>query len=345
MNASIPADKLSLLILGGTGFIGPHTIHAALERGHSITLFHRGQTNPGLYPDLETLHGDRDGALDALAGRRWDVVIDNCGYLPRLVRASTEFLTHQVSHYVFISSISVYADPSIVGLTEESALGRLQNESVEVIDGKTYGPLKALCEESVTEIMGGRCTILRPGLIVGPRDKTDRFTYWPVRASRGGEILAPNTPEDPIQIIDARDLAAFIILCAEQRLAGRYNVISPTGELTIGGLLKSCLRVSGQDAVLTWLPAAYLAQRGIEAWTDMPVWEAPLGDSAGMGRVDTARALEAGLRIRNLDDTVKATLAWWNSLPRERTEAALLAGISAEQEARLLAEWHERATL
>ena len=228
--------KLRILILGGTGFIGPHFVREALARGHTVTLFNRGKRQEQPTPGVETLLGDRDGQLGALEGRDWDVVIDNSGYVPRHVRLTTQLLRERVRHYLFISTISVYADLSAPGTTEDAPLKKLADPTVEKVDGETYGGLKALCEGVVLEDFAGRNTIVRPTYIVGPGDHTDRFTYWPWRVSQGGEMLAPGTAADPIQYIDVRDLARFVIGCVEAPTPGIFNACSPPGFATMGGL-------------------------------------------------------------------------------------------------------------
>ena len=316
---AVPADrKLNLLILGGTAFLGPACVAAAQARGHSLTLFNRGRTNPHLFPDLEKLRGDRGKDIAALEGRRWDAVIDTSGYVPRHVTMSAELLAPQVDHYVFVSTISVYKDYAVIGMDETAPVGTLEDPTTETITGETYGPLKALCEQAAEAAMPGRVTNIRPGLIVGPRDRSDRFTYWPVRVGRGGEVLAPGTPEDRIQFIDVRDLAEFIVHALEQKLSGVYNCDSPAGEYTIGRLLETCRDVTASNAALTWCDAAFLAEHGVSPWSDMPCWVPAEGDERGFGRVSTARAHDAGLGRRPLDVTVRETLQWWHEQPAER---------------------------
>lgn len=345
---------LDLLILGGTGFLGPATVEEALQRGHRLTLFNRGRTNAGLHPGVERISGDRDprigtglsGLRDAIAaGRRWDAVIDNSGYFPRLVGASARLLATAAEAYVFVSSISVYADPSVHGIDEEAPLGVLDDPEVEEFGAsfQNYGPLKAACEREVVEAFARRACIVRPGLIVGPRDGSDRFTYWPLRVRRGGEILAPGSPDDPVQYIDVRDLGAFLLRCCEQRLAGAYNVTGPPAPTTMAELLHGCKAVVGGDARFTWVPATFLAEQQIAPWMQMPVWVPPDGEAGGLLDVSIARAVAAGLTTRPLAETVAATLAWWDELPESR-RASLKAGISAERERQVLDAWHARET-
>jgi len=260
----------SLLILGGTGFIGPHMTEQALARGWKVTHFNRGRRDPDGVAGVERLTGDRDGQLDALKGRRWDAVIDNSGYVPRIVKMSAELLAPNVGQYLFVSSISAYASLA-TPQDETSPVAKLKDETVEKIDGETYGGLKALCEQAAERAMPGRTTIVRPGYIVGPLDPTDRFTYWPVRVARGGEMLAPGTPADPIQVIDARDLTAWMLDLVEKRHFGIYNGVSAPGQFTMGGLIETSRKVSGAKTDVTWIPADFLEQQfGGEA--GFPPW-------------------------------------------------------------------------
>jgi len=330
--------KLSILVLGGTRFLGPHFIAAARAGGHTVTIFNRGRTNVGRVKDVEVLSGDRDGKLDALKGGKWDVVLDTSGYVPRHVRLSAELLAANVAHYVFVSTLSVYASFAKSN-DETSPVGKLDDETVEKVDGATYGPLKALCERAAEQAMPGRVTILRPGLIVGPEDNTDRFTYWPARAARGGEMLAPNSPADRIQVIDVRDLRDFALRCVENRLLGTYNVVSGRQQYTMGALVDACVAAAGTDAGPTWVPAAFLAEHKVQGWSDMPVWLHAVGDQAGFADHNVERAMKAGLAIRPLATTVRDTLAWHLSRPVEQRNA-LKAGISADREREVLAAWH-----
>lgn len=336
--AAEAARKLSILVLGGTRFVGPHFIEAARARGHAISIFNRGRTNVGRVKDVEVLNGDRDGQLDTLKGRKWDAVLDTSGYVPRHVRASAELLAGQTAHYLFVSSISVYASLAKAN-DETSPVGKLKDETVEKVDGETYGPLKALCEQAAEKAMPGRVTVLRPGLIVGPEDNTDRFTYWPARVARGGEVLAPNSPADRIQIVDVRDLAAFALRAIEAKTLGTFNLISSPGQFTMGALLDACVQAASNDAKPTWVPADFLGAQKVAGWSDMPVWLHAVGDDAGYASTSDARAKGAGLMIRPIPETVRDTLAWHRSRPTEQ-QAALKAGISAGRERAVLAAWH-----
>lgn len=330
-----------LLILGGTAFLGPEIVEVARAQGYTITLFNRGKTHPELFPDLEKLRGDRNGDLKALEGRAWDVVVDTSGYVPRHVRDSATLLRDAVGQYVFISTISVYADNSKPGMDETAPVGKLSDETVEKVTGETYGPLKALCEKAAEAAMPGRVTVIRPGLIVGPGDPTDRFTYWPVRIARGGEVLAPGSPADPVQVIDVRDLAEWTVRCARRRVSGVFHATGPKKEMSMGTMLEACRRAGGSDAKLTWADAEFLGEQQVAPWGDMPCWVPPTGETAGFARVNCAKAISQGLAFRPIATTVKDTLAWWKAQPKDRT-GSLKAGLSAEREAEVLKAWHAK---
>ena len=325
---------MRILIIGGTRFLGRHLVESALALSHDVTLFNRGKSNPNLFPDLETIIADREHDVNMLKGRIWDAAIDVAGYLPRIVRLSAEVLKDTVSRYVFISSISVYADFKKVGIDESDPAGKIEDETVEEITGETYGPLKALCEKTVEDIYGPeRTLIVRPGLIVGPHDPTDRFTYWPVRVARGGDVLAPEKPEAPIQIVDVRDLSDFIIKLIQDNASGVYNATGPDYELTLGRLLEVSQQVSGSDANFYWASVDFLNQHKVEAWSNMPVWIPDDEEGAGFSRVDVSRAIAAGLRFRPLEETVRDTLEWARTRPADHQWRA---GLTAEREAQVL---------
>jgi len=342
--------RLRWLVLGGTAFLGPAVVDHALARGHQVTLFNRGQPNPQLYPDLEKLQGDRDGDLAALAGRDWDVVLDTSAYYPRVVDAAARLLRDHVRQYIFISSISVYADFTQRGIDETSPVGTVTPEEVAAVDsvkkitGTNYGPLKALCEQAAERALPGRTCVIRPGLIVGPLDRSGRFTYWPVRVSRGGEVLAPDGPDVPTEIIDVRDLAEFVVHCAEAEINGVFNATSPPEELTIGEMLAACKEVSGSDATFTWVGKEFLAEHEVAAWSDLPVWVPLDGEDAGHPYLRVDRAIAAGLRFRPIRETVRGTLDWWATLSAEDQERFGLApaGLRPAPEAALHAAWHAR---
>jgi 2'-hydroxyisoflavone reductase len=308
---------MKTLILGGTKFLGRHLVDAALAAGHEVTLFNRGKTNPALFPNIETIIGDREKDLERLSGREWDAAIDVAGYVPRIVRLSAEALKRSVKKYVFISSISVYSDFKKVGINEDDPVGKLEDETVEEITGETYGPLKALCEKTVQEIYGDRALIVRPGLIVGPHDPTDRFTYWPIRVKRGGDMITPDKPQTPIQIVDVRDLSAFIIKLIEDNASGTYNATGPDRELMMGEFLEACKLVSGSLATFHWASADFLKEHEVAPWSDMPVWIPDTVEDAGFSRVDISRAIQAGLQFRPLEDTIRDTIQWAETRPED----------------------------
>jgi 2'-hydroxyisoflavone reductase len=383
------AAKKRILILGGTGFLGPKTIAAAVARGHTVTIFNRGKREK-LLPlefDVEHLYGNRDPLLPAdderdaegkllhpdaspkgleqLVGRSWDVVIDNSGYYPRMVEASAQLLSKSASQYIFISSISAYGENPAQGGDESTKLATLADPKVETMGEQfeNYGGLKALCEQAAEAAFPGRSTIVRPGYIVGPGDPTDRFTYWPVRVARGGDVLAPGDPGDPLQWIDVRDLAEWLVTLAEQGTAGAFNAVGPPAPGRWGDVLQTCVEVSGSNATLEWVPAAWLEQNGMGGEDSFPIWIAPAGEYAGFHRWSNDRADSAGLTFRPMADTVKAILAWYPGeierrvrVTRELEEAAkakgqppprgpepsqLRAGPKPEREQELLAKWRE----
>jgi 2'-hydroxyisoflavone reductase len=337
--AAAPPKKLKLLIMGGTGFLGPHIVEAATKRGHVMTLFNRGKTHPGLFPKLEKLHGDRKVDLSALAGRKWDAVIDTSAYIPGDVKRSVTLLGPNVGQYLLISTVSVYAKIDKPGMDETAPLATTGDPDAQKVTNENYGALKVLCEKAAEAAAPGKVTVIRPGLIVGPGDSTDRFTYWPVRVARGGEVLAPGTAKDFTQFIDARDLAAFVVLCLEQRTLGTFNADAQAGSITMGGLLDTCKRVSNSDARFTWVDAKFLEQHKIGPWVDMPAWIPAEGDDAGFGQVSAAKAKAAGLTYRPLADTVRDTLAWFRTEPAGH-QAKLKTGLTPEREAAALKAWH-----
>jgi len=335
-----------ILILGGTGFIGPNEVRYALSRGHKVTTFNRGKTHPGELPsEVEQLIGDRNGQLDALRDRQWDVAIDNPTTLPAWVRDVAQILRGNVERYVFISTISVYADTS-KGVDETAPLAKYEGadpyketlEAMKASSYRTYGPLKALSEKQAEKWFPGKTLIIRPGLIVGPRDETDRFTYWPVRIERGGEVLAPGKPSDPVQFIDARDLAEWTIRMAENRETGIYNATGPAKPLEIGSMLDEIKNALNSAAKFAWVPADFLKKEKVEAWSDMPVWA---GDELGLARTNITRALAKGLTFRPLAETTRDTLTWFKSQPQDR-QSNLRAGLTPEWEAEVLASWKQK---
>ncbi|HKE17789.1 MAG TPA: NAD-dependent epimerase/dehydratase family protein [Kofleriaceae bacterium] len=331
-----PARKLKILILGGTGFLGPKTIDAAAARGHQITIFNRGKREKHLplAVEVEHLYGNRDPELPAdderspdgkllhpdgtpkgleqLQGRTWDVVIDNSGYFPRMVKASAGLLRDHASQYIYISSISAYDENPAAGGDENTRLATLADPTVETMGAEfeNYGGLKVLCERAAAEVFGDRATIVRPGYIVGPGDPTDRFSYWPVRVSRGGDVLAPGAPDDPLQWIDVRDLADWLVTLAERGTGGAFNAVGPAQPARWGDVLQACVDAA-PGAKLVWVPAAWLEQNGMGGEDAFPIWVAPTGKFAGFHRWKHQRAETAGLTFRPIADTVKAILAWY----------------------------------
>jgi 2'-hydroxyisoflavone reductase len=301
---------MDILILGGTGFLGRHLVEAALGRGHRVTLFNRGIKAPDLFPEVETIEGDREADLSSLSGRRWDAAIDTCGY-----------------------GISVYSDASVPGANEDAPVRELPDPTVEEVTGETYGGLKALCERAVEEEMPGRVFNVRPGLISGPYDPTDRFTFWPRRIAAGGEVLAPDRPERGVQFIDVRDLAAWIIEMAAERRTGTFNATGPDHKLEMGRLLEACEAVGG-DAELIWVSEDFLEEHGVEPFTELPLW-VPREDAALLD-IDCSRAVEKGLAFRPLSETIEDVLEWDRARP-VGTEPA--AGLTPEREQELLRAW------
>ncbi len=344
--AAVPvrgAAPKRILILGGTGFLGPATVEAARARGHRITLFNRGRTRPGLFPDLEKLNGDRDPkkgeGLKALEGRQWDVVIDNSAYYPRMVSASASMLSPNVKQYILISSVSVYADNSVEGADETTKVATIADPTVETMgkEFENYGALKALCEQAAEKAMPGRVTIVRPGYIVGPDDPSGRFAYWPVRLDRGGEVAVPGSPDDPIQFIDVRDLGSWLVRLSETGTTGVFNALGPAKRLKWGQVVEACRKSAGKPARLSWISAEFLAtQKGLE----FPIWAPYRGETKGFHTWSNVRAVRAGLRFRGHDATVRDTLAWYKSQPPDGR--VKLAGPTPEQELALLEAWRKR---
>jgi 2'-hydroxyisoflavone reductase len=336
---------VKLLILGGTKFLGRAVAEAALERGHELTLFNRGETNAGLFPQAEHLRGNRDGDLTALEGRHWDVVIDTSGYVPRVVRASAELIA--TDHYQFVSTISVYAETS-KPVHEDAAVKELDDPATEDVPNN-YGELKIACERVVAERFPDAHTHVRPGLIVGPHDPTDRFTYWPVRVARGGEVLVPGRPERQVQFVDARDLGDWMVRLAENRTAGTFNATGPVPPVTMGNVIADAARAAGSDATFTWVDEQFLLDRGVEPWMELPLWVPETDpDAKYFLDVDVSRATATGLTFRPVEDTVRDTLAWVSGereAPTGTTSMGSADGVGLDpgKERRLLDEWRARA--
>jgi 2'-hydroxyisoflavone reductase len=329
---------MNLLILGGTSFVGRHIVECALARGHDITLFHRGQTGPKLFPGVEKVLGDRttsDG-LNVPAGRSWDAVIDTSGYFPKDVRASARLLESSARRYLFMSSTAAYADFSKEGMDESGRLRVTGNANATELTNETYGPLKVLCEQAVQDAFGARATVVRPGVIVGPHDPTGRFTYWPDRIARGGEVLAPGSPWRKVQFIDGRDLARFVIGAVESDIGGVFNARGPAAPLDMRTFLETCRRVVGGDATFTWVSDSFLEQAEIVPQRGLPLWIPESADMLGSGSVDSRRAIAAGLTFTPLEQTISDTFEWDRGQKTRATGDA----ISADKEALILADWH-----
>jgi 2'-hydroxyisoflavone reductase len=328
---------MRLLVLGGTVFLGRHIVEESIARGHDLTIFTRGRHNPNLFPSAEKIHGDRDGGLDVLSGRRWDAAIDTSGHLPRLVRESAEFLCVAVKHYTFVSTLAVYSGfPKVPSLDEGAPLATMADPAAETLGVHTMGPLKALCETAVEAAMPGRALTVRSGLLVGPHDPTDRFTYWPRRVARGGRVLAPGAPASPVQFIDARDLARWIVDSVESVRTGAYNATGPASPLTLEMLLELCREETGSDARFTWLDDRFLLSAGLKPMMDLPLWAA---GARGAATVDCRRAIAGGLTFRPLRETIRDTLAW--DATREPS-VVRRGGISPTREQELLGTWRAR---
>ena len=344
---------MKFLILGGTRFLGHHLVEAALARDHQVTLFNRGRHETDTSPSVEIIHGDRNVGLADLSGNHWDAAIDTCGYTPRLVRASAKILADAVNHYTFISSLSVVADYSVSGVNESAPVKTLTSEQLseaETIDttgnvsaatyGAMYGALKALSEQAAEETLPNRVLVVRPGLIVGSYDYTDRFTYWAVRVARGGEVLAPGSPARFVQFIDVRDLAQWIVRMIERGQTGTYNANGQPDAMTMEMMLEECRMVSKSDAHSTWVSDRFLIKENVVPWTEMPLWlpEEDAPHMKGFMSVDCSKAFAAGLTLRPLSETIEDTLAWHAA---HCSNTKLQAGIEPEKEQQLLRKWHK----
>lgn len=327
---------MKLLVIGGTRFVGRHFVEPALAHGHEITLFNRGKSNADLFPEVEKIQGDREHDLDKLKGRHWDAVLDTCGYVPRVVKLSAEALADSVERYVFVSTISVYVNPIDAGSDEDAALETMEDETNEEIMAH-YGALKVLCERAAEAAMPGRVLQVRPGMIVGPDDPTDRFTYWAVRAQRGGEMLVPGTPDRQVQMIDARDLGSWMLKMIEEKRTGIFNATGPEGIRTWGDWMQACNEAAGSDATHTWVSDEFLQQQEVNGG-QLPFWVPEPYNN--LFAVSVARAVAAGLTFRPLIDTLRDTLAWHATRP---ADYQLKVGLSPEQEAELLTKWRQQA--
>lgn len=335
------ASPRRILVLGGTGFLGPAIVAAAEKRGHMLTLFNRGKTRPGLFPHIEKRQGDRDPlkgeGIKALETGEWDAVIDDSGFYPRMVSASARLLAPRVKQYIFLSSISAYREPSPVGGDETAPLATLADAAVEEMgkNFENYGGLKAACEAAAEQALPGRTAIVRPGFIVGPDDPSGRFTYWPVRFDKGGEIAVPGAPTDPLQLIDVRDLAEWLVLLVENRTTGRFNALGPEQPMAWGRVVAACQQATATPGTVTWVPGDFVAkQEGIA----FPIWAPYQGDTRGFHTWQNRRAVQAGLRFRPVEQTVADTLAWYRGQLKEEAGRTRLA-FTPEQEAELLQRW------
>jgi 2'-hydroxyisoflavone reductase len=321
---------MKLLMIGGTHFVGRAMVEDAVARGHDVTVFHRGPAEPEGFPEVEHLHGDRDGGLDALVGRRWDAAIDTCGYVPRVVRDSARLLSDAVAIFVFISTLSVYPDDAPAGGTEETPAHQPPFPDTEEITGESYGPLKMACELEAQAAFPGRCLVVRPGYIVGPHDPTDRFTYWVRRAAGGGRMLAPGPQDQPLQVVDVRDLSAFTLDQLEAGTSDVFGVVGPRDPLTWGEALPAIVETGRSGAELTWVDASFLQARVKDEDGELPLWDI---DYAGLHSFDASKAIAAGLHHRPLAETIADTLAW------DRGRGALKVGLTPERERELLQAW------
>lgn len=322
---------LKVLILGGTSFLGPHLVNELQQHGHQITLFNRGNHEIH-FSNVEQLKGDRDGDLEALKGNDWDAVIDTSGYLPRVVENSSKILASSAKHYTFISTIGVYQDFLKQKIDESYPLAKLNDNENEEITEKTYGGLKAACEDVILNYFPNRSLIIRPGLIVGPLDPTKRFSYWPQRFMSGGEILAPGNPSQLLQFIDVRDLAKWIVVMVEQQATGIYNATGPASPLTFEQFLETCQKVSGNYSPVTWVSEDFLIEHRIQDWVELPLWLSRERNMPGFLNVDIQKALHAGLTFRPLLETI-------NSIIEEDQTGQENVGLKTEKEQLLLGEW------
>jgi 2'-hydroxyisoflavone reductase len=339
-------QPLRILILGGTAFLGPAEVEYALARGHTLTLFNRGRTNPHLFPDVEKLVGDRATPdYSALTGREWDAVIDNSANVAKWVQDAVEILKDTAGRYLFVSSISAHKDNSIVGQTEDGPVFT-QEDYDEVIAseadfGTAFGPNKAQAERDTFTAFGDRGIVVRPGLIVGPGDRSHRFTYWPVRIDRGGEVLAPGDGKDLTQIVDVRDLGAFLVRLVENEANGTYVATGPEAPLTMEEMLYGIRAATATPVSFTWVSSEFLQEHEVGAWMEMPCWMYPSEEMKGFSAYDCRKAFAAGLAFRPLADTTRDTLAWYYALPEE--QQSMRTGIDPEKEARVLEAWHARS--
>jgi 2'-hydroxyisoflavone reductase len=339
---------LNILILGGTGFTGPFQVQYALSRGHKVSVFNRGKTRAGELPkQAEQLIGDRNGDYKSLMGRKWDVCIDIPTSIPVWVRDAAQVLKGNVDRYVFVSTVSVYAGTQALNQDENAPLAQYEGadamketQQTMAANMQLYGQLKALSEREAEKWFPGKTLVVRPGLIVGPQDPSDRFTYWPLRVERGGEVMAPGKPDDPVQFIDGRDLSEWIIRAAENGTVGTFNAVGPKTRLGIGEMLAEMKKETKSNAEFTWVPAEFLQEQKVSPWSDMPVWLPSGGEVGGMNTTSNKKIVAAGMTYRSVADTTRATLDWYHTLPAERRNAKLRSGLAPEREVEVLAAWH-----
>jgi 2'-hydroxyisoflavone reductase len=331
---------MDILILGGTRFVGRALTELGLARGHTITLFHRGQSNPDIFPEVERILGDRNTDIANLGERQWDAVIDTCGYIPRHVRDAAEYLKDKVKRYVFISTISVYTENTEIGRDEDTELATLADETTEAVTGQTYGGLKVLCEQAAEAVMPGRVIQIRPGLIVGPHDPTNRFTYWPVRVRKGGNVLVPGDGSCPAQFIDVRDLADFTIKCLEDDNISTFNATGPDSPLTLQQVLDMTQAVTGSDAHFSYVDEQWLQEKEVGTWMELPLW-LPGEEGQALMQISIQRGLNKGLKFRPLEETIRDTLTWYDEIKGD--EKTWQAGMNPEKESALLGEYQAKA--
>lgn len=328
---------LKILILGGTSFLGPHLVEELQEHGHEVSLFNRGTQNSSILSTVEKLQGNRDGDLSAFKGRQWDAIIDTSGHLPRVVEASSKVLAEATNHYTFISTIGVYKDFSKLDIDEAYPLAKLSDEKSEEITEKTYGALKACCEDVICRYFPNQSLIIRPGLIVGPLDPTDRFTYWPVRVVEGGRILAPGKPTQNLQFIDVRDLAKWIVLMVERQAIGIYNATGPATPITFEQLIEECQEFSKQDIAIQWIDEDFLIKNDVRDWVEVPLWLSYKRNMPGFLDINVQKAIQAGLTFRPLSETISSILAWDSSRDNIKQQT----GLDREKEKELLTLWEQ----
>jgi 2'-hydroxyisoflavone reductase len=330
---------MKILVIGGSRFVGYYMVEAALRSGHEVTMFNRGQSNPGIFPEVEEIHGDRDTDLHLLSGRQWDAVIDTCGYYPRIVGAAAAALKDSADIYCFISTISIYTLAGVDSLNEDSPVGTIDDETVEEITGETYGPLKVLCETVVEEHFNGRALMIRPGLIVGPRDTRVRLNYWIQRLYDGGDVLVPRDPEAITQIIDVRDLGDWTVRMVEGKKTGNYNAVGPREPMLFSHAIETMHRAIDSHAELTWVDADFLLEHDVMPWESLPLWIP--SESNTMMKTSAEKAIANGLTYRGLDDTARSTLEWLQSQPDKESIDWRPEQMTAARESEIIHLWRE----